>query len=128
MNIMKRLNNILLYLHQLPQNIIGFLITKILHTTVLYVSNGEGFIKVYSVKQDMFVSLGDYIIVNENYKLTDVLHEYGHHLQSVKLGWLYLFVIGIPSFIGCGIYLIKRFDYFNLPWEKWADELGGVNR
>ena len=88
---MKRLNNILLYLHQLPQNIIGFLITKILHAKVLYVGNGEGFIKVYSVKQDMFVSLGDYIIVNKNYKLTDVLHEYGHHLQSVKLGWLYLF-------------------------------------
>lgn len=43
------------------------------------------------------------------------------------VGYIF-FVIGIPSFIGCGIYLIKRFDYFNLPWEKWADELGGVNR
>ena len=118
-----------LFLHQLPQNILGFILVKLLKAETMYVNINGFFIPFYFVNQNIRVSLGDYIIVHKNdHSDKTLLHEYGHHLQSLKLGWLYLFVIGIPSFIGCCIYYLKQFDYFNLPWEKWADKLGGVVR
>lgn len=125
---MKRLNKILLFIHQLPQNILGFIISKILKAELLYTNVDDKIIPYYYVKQGIFVSLGDYIIVYENAEDNDLKHEYGHHLQSLRLGWLYLLLIGIPSFIGAIVYTFKRFDYYSLLWEKWADKLGGVKR
>ncbi len=61
-----------------------------------------------------------------------LLHEYGHTLQSRKLGWLYLFVIGLPSIIwaGCFDNYRKKHNksYYSFYTERWADELGGVKR
>ena len=37
----------------------------------------------------------------EEYKKTVSVHEYGHTIQSLILGPLYLFVVGIPSFVWC---------------------------
>ena len=66
------------------------------------------------------------------YKKKTVLHEIGHQKQSKILGWLYLLLVGLPSIIGNLLFRIKyvktHFDYYNLPWEKWADKLGGVSR
>ena len=86
------------------------------------------------------ISLGNYIITNPyDYQITDMLirHEYGHQRQSLYLGPLYLLVIGIPSLVG-NIWdanfhknwpPLKSYKwYYNQPWEKWADKLGGVNR
>lgn len=125
----KSYKDLLLFLHQLPQNILGFIIVKILKGKLMYVNIKGFFIPFYFVNQNIRVSLGDYIIIYKNdHSDKTIHHEYGHHLQSLKLGWLYLLIIGIPSFIGCCIYYFKQFDYFNLPWEKWADKLGGVIR
>ena len=76
--------------------------------------------------------------MNSHQRCWEVIrHEQGHQKQSLYLGWLYLIIIGIPSFCG-NIFdrlfhrkwdVSKRYDwYFSQPWEKWADELGGVNR
>lgn len=86
------------------------------------------------------ISLGNYIITNPyEYQITDMLirHEYGHQRQSLYLGPLYLLIIGIPSLVG-NIWdanfhrnwpPLKSYKwYYNQPWEKWADKLGGVNR
>ena len=64
-------------------------------------------------------------------------HEYGHSIQSRILGPAYLLIIGIPSLLG-NIYdrvFNKEWKYskscrwyYNQPWEKWADKLGGVDR
>lgn len=61
-------------------------------------------------------------------------HEYGHQKQSQMLGWLYLFVIGIPSIVWAGTHQCfwKSLKKHNIPcyWfytEKWANKLGGVN-
>ena len=76
------------------------------------------------------VSLGKYIIFDNRrtIKDNDIKHEIGHQKQSLYLGWLYLIIIGLPSVTGNLIYRIKRFNYYALPWEKWADKLGNVKR
>lgn len=78
------------------------------------------------------ISLGDYIIVprgaNENY----INHERGHTKQSYMLGWLYLFVIGIPSIVWNVCFREYRrkhnVSYYSFYTEAWADKLGGVKR
>ena len=52
------------------------------------------------------VSLGLFVFVsNRNY----IEHEYGHCLQSLLLGPLYLLVIGIPSFLWCNLPVAEKY-------------------
>lgn len=99
------------------------------------ISNADG-IQYYLLKHvnGCGISLGNYIFLDSDRSVSKkaVKHEYGHQLQSKRLGWLYLIIIGIPSAIGNIIYRKTKFkpygDYYKQPWEKWADELGNVNR
>lgn len=132
------MKKILLWLWQLPQNIIGFILAKTAPCKITYVIFKEDYNIYYRNLFNSGVCLGDYIILD--FKCTDnnsILHEYGHHMQSLRLGWLYLLVIGIPSII-FNLYdrtvhkhwtrLQRRTWYYNLPWEAWADKLGGIVR
>lgn len=131
----------LLWLWQLPQNIIGFFLTR---KKELIGSVGEGICFNVYYKKNFWgsgVCLGDYIILDYKYlgksDRTAQKHEYGHHLQSVKLGWMYLIIIGLPSIV-FNIYdrifhknwtrLQRLIWYYNLPWESWADRLGKVDK
>ena len=59
-----------------------------------------------------------------------LIHEYGHTLQSLMLGPLYLVVVGIPSAMWAGLpYFRKkrrteRISYYSFYTERWADRLG----
>lgn len=59
-----------------------------------------------------------------------LVHEYGHTIQSLILGPLYLIVIGIPSTLWGFLPFCARFrkekqiSYFWLFTEKWANMLG----
>ena len=59
-----------------------------------------------------------------------LVHEYGHTIQSLILGPLYLIVIGIPSTLwGFLPYTNrmrreKKISYFSFFTERWANELG----
>ena len=59
-----------------------------------------------------------------------LVHEYGHTIQSLLLGPLYLIVIGIPSTLwGFLPYFYnkrqnERLSYFSFFTEKWANQLG----
>ena len=58
-----------------------------------------------------------------------IAHEYGHTRQSLKLGVLYLVVIGLPSFMWAvmkGLGLFSNIDYFSFYTEKWAEKEGSV--
>lgn len=61
-----------------------------------------------------------------------VLHEYGHTIQSHKLGPLYLLAVGLPSIIWNGCFKKYRekkgVSYYSVYPENWADKLGGVKR
>lgn len=128
------MKKLILFLWQLPQNLIGLLV--ILFTKSKKIKNLNCWV---SMKQNsgFGVSLGDFIIFGNLPLKEDIKHEQGHQKQSLYLSWLYLFLIGIPSAIG-NIYdrlFHKRWSnkerikwYYEQPWEKWADKLGKVER
>lgn len=127
---MKTLKDILLYIWQLPQHILGLLV--ILFTRAKK-DEWDG-ITYFNGKLRGGVSLGNYIIIDRRYcgDTNTIHHENGHQYQSRLLGWLYLIVIGIPSGIGNLIWRIPtvytKYNYYKQPWEAWADKLGGVKR
>lgn len=59
-----------------------------------------------------------------------LVHEYGHTIQSLMLGPLYLIVMGIPSTLwgflpSCSKRRrTKQISYFSFFTEKWANHLG----
>ena len=130
------MEKILLWIWQFPQNIIGLLILYVnkLNGYCLKIKSKDG-IEYYHVRHlnKCGVSLGNYIFLDYDNSLSDQLihHELGHQKQSIQYGWLYLFIVGLPSIIGNIYGRIMKKDakwYYNLPWEKQADKLGGVIR
>ena len=59
-----------------------------------------------------------------------LVHEYGHTIQSLILGPLYLILMGIPSTIWGFLPSLNKFrkykqiSYFSFFTEKWANSLG----
>jgi len=57
-----------------------------------------------------------------------LVHEYGHTIQSLMLGPLYLLIIGIPStlwgFLGGKKRKDKQIPYGSFFTERWANHLG----
>ncbi|MBR2724887.1 MAG: hypothetical protein IKB72_05570 [Ruminococcus sp.] len=123
------MKNILLYLWQLPQNLLGLI--------VILFTRAWTYRDIWWTDCNFGVSLGKYIILNKRYDFRTVKHEEGHQKQSLYLGWLYLIIIGIPSASGNiwdrvahkhWSYQKREQWYYSLPWEAWADRLGGVER
>ena len=117
------------FIHELPQSLLGLLLRQI------YKGNDTKYEDVVlrrSLKMQGGISLGRYIIVSQFASKETVKHEYGHCLQSRRLGWLYLLVIGLPSIVWAGMYgtVVKRTrnGYYRCYTERWADRLGGVKR
>ncbi len=81
------------------------------------------------------MGLGMFIFVSESamngecrgFTLT---HEYGHTLQSIILGPLFLPVIGLPSLLWAGLPVFRKYrernsvSYYRLYTERWANFLG----
>lgn len=123
------MKNFLLYLWQLPQNLLGLLFLLFLKGEEKHILNDISFYYI-----DRFpggISLGKYIILGTK-REESIKHEYGHCIQSKYLGWLYLLVVGIPSLIWASLYggIIKHTEngYYKFYTEKSADKLGGVKR
>jgi hypothetical protein len=137
----------ILWIWQLPQNLLGLLVIRILkadrmdqaeaafskHAPRVYGFERAGWGKVISG-----VSLGKYIIVFKQASSTVIAHEYGHCRQSILLGPLYLLLIGVPSCLFNNVWdrlLHKKWPnerrvawYYSRYPEAWADKLGGVTR
>lgn len=139
------MKNVLLWIWQLPQNLIGFFMTRYPGATKVFNCNDGEQVKVYFTSNvfNCGVSLGNYIILDykiyyNKYCVTTVNHEHGHQKQSRYLGWFYLIVVGISSAIFNNLWdrlFHKNWTskerntwYYNRFPEKWADRLGGVNR
>ena len=73
------------------------------------------------------ISLGCFIFLSpySAKKETTIRHEGGHVKQSHMLGWLYLFVIGIPSICWAAFGSNDK-CYYSFYTERWANKLGGV--
>lgn len=125
------MKKIILFIWQLPQNFLGFILSR-----GGFTFKNQGQTICFKRFFNSGVSLGQYIILDKGFKYANELqnaidHEIGHSKQSLYLGWLYLPVIGLPSFFR-NIYarIFKKNDtwyYSGFP-ENWADKLGNVNR
>ena len=118
------MKKILLYLWQLPQNLLGLLVKSVTRAK-------RDFSGYYYWRFKSGLSLGNYIFIHERALWKTAKHEEGHQKQSAMLGWLYLFVIGIPSITWAGLKRLGAFpkvNYYYFYTEKWADKLAGVKR
>ena len=131
------IRNILYWIWQLPQNLLGVLWRNIKKDSIITdISNNDiksvG-AKAYLIKAGGTVTLGKYVFISQTYRdqgMT-IKHECGHVKQSKMLGPLYLIVIGIPSilhrwlndYIGCD----EESGYSHFYTEKCADKLMGIN-
>lgn len=123
------MKNVLLYIWQLPQNIVGIII-------LLFIQ-GEKRHKFQDITYYYYnsfpggISLGNYLILGNNNHQA-IKHEYGHAIQSRILGPLYLIMIGIPSLIWTGLYgtIIPetKNGYYKFYTERWADKLMNIQR
>ena len=137
---------LILFLWQLPQLILGIIVGLFWYNAgVLIIVKGQR--KILPVVMCLItnkcvsgVSFGPIIFLNSYIYHTDpsgLAHEYGHSIQSVYLGWLYLIIVGLPSIIMatlCSILEpysrtsshISRFigNYYNRYPENWANQLG----
>ena len=79
------------------------------------------------------MGLGMFIFINNFRKEGNefiLMHEYGHSIQSLILGPLFIPLIAIPSFIWASSKSLKNYrqrhkmSYYDLYTEKWANNLG----
>lgn len=128
---MKTILSVLLWIWQCPQNVVGLVLRHIYRNRTGAIVNDRG-IRYYIVPDfPGGISLGSTIITRyyflQNSDSWD--HEYGHTRQSLYLGPLYLFVIGIPSLLWAWWWHPGRnISYYSFYTEKWADKLGKVKR
>lgn len=118
------MKNILLWLWQAPQNIVGLIAYKCYkgYEVCTKETCGEGIHCKVSASMKGGVTLGNYIIVNN---IKSLQHELGHTKQSKILGPLYLLVIGLPSIIHASLHskVCKNKNYYHFFTEKWANKL-----
>lgn len=107
----------------------------------LFLFNASGRHKVYKGaivtewSKKSCLSLGAFIFISKNVFakdeiFTDILkHEYAHSIQSLILGPLYIFVIGIPSAIWFAypkFIKMRRergISYYTFYTERWAESI-----
>ncbi len=133
-----RLAFALLYLWQLPQNLLGLVLVAVYGFGVPIDFVGDpryrrlpSSLIFLNKKISGGISLGRYIIQNENsfQDIRSSRHERGHSIQSMILGPLYLLVVGLPSLLWAAWWNKDRDrDYYLFFTELWADRLGGVKR
>lgn len=125
-NIFKFMWWLLLYLWQLPQNLLGLII--LLFVTNKTKKTNYGITYYNAPNFPGGISLGKYIIHYSNSEY-NIKHEYGHCTQSKILGPLYLLIIGLPSITHCMINdkikccINHKTGYYHFWTEKWANKL-----
>lgn len=121
---------LLLWIWQLPQNLLGLLLGLALKGRTKAVAHFRG-VEYHIVRGFRGgLSLGSYVFLRKGYLEFPMLweHEYGHTRQSAILGLLYLPVIGLPSLLWAALYRPEKGNYYDFYTERWADKLGGVKR
>lgn len=144
---MKLLKEILLYIWQLPQNLLGLILLLFYRPEKKLVAK-NGNLVYFAKNMPGGISLGKYSIISKSYytysarsddakalELDVTKHEaLGHGTQSKYLGPFYLPVIGLPSIIWASLYGDTKWfpytknGYYVFYTEKWADKLAGIVR
>lgn len=111
----------LLYLWQLPQNIVGLVVILFLRKDNIFKYRGK--LVCYDTRLLGSISLGEYLAIGSVRQET-LDHEYGHTKQSLYFGPLYLFIVGLWSLQE--VWFDRDGDYYDDFPEKQADKYGGV--
>ena len=123
------------------QNIVGFIMLLINIKQKHYYYKGT-IITVWD-KEEYCMGIGMFIFISkqcpkdpkQNLSLHECfdrtkVHEYGHTIQSIILGPLFLLVIGLPSCIWANLSSLKQYrknnkiSYYSFYPERWANYLG----
>ncbi|MFC2145012.1 hypothetical protein ACFLQQ_01650 [Actinomycetota bacterium] len=126
---MKKYLKFLLIIWELPQIFLAGMIIIFLRREIIGRETYKNVRIIYIKKFPAGISLGRFIILNDKYKSNElsIKHEYGHSVQSMYFGWLYLIVIGLPSIIRILVWRIRRLkslDYYKGYPENWANKIG----
>lgn len=124
------------------QSLLGMIVFLIHHKDKHYTYHGAA-ITVWKNKSSLslgmfvFVTAEPYFIEKFKRKMSAeelsnrlLVHEYGHTIQSLILGPLYLIFIGIPSTLWGFLPNLnkkrrdEKISYFDFFTEKWANSLG----
>ncbi len=120
----------LLFIWQLPQNLIGLIMFPFMCHNLKLVCYRNYCLCYTSSNMEGGISLGNFAFISKKLSTMDeyVSHEVdGHTKQSKLLGPLYLFVIGIPSILWASFRnRYKHPDYFSFYTEKWANDCAGL--
>ena len=93
----------------------------------------QGALAVVWTIQAGSMSMGRFLFFYPDYQKEGhrlVSHEYGHTIQSLILGPLYLPLVGLPSLIWASLPALekrrqeKHISYYDFAPEKWANRLG----
>lgn len=113
----------------LPQTLVGFVVW-LFHRHTGHCCFHHAVVSEW--KHPSGVSFGLFLFVKEG--TLDcrplLVHEYGHALQSLMLGPLYLFVISIPSALWFTLPCFRRYrekhgiSYYDFYTERWAEAWG----
>lgn len=88
----------------------------------------SAYVTVWNLRSGL--SLGPFLFLPKGCPRELVVHEYGHSVQSLVLGPLYLPLVVLPSLLWAGMpafatYRRKRgVSYYSMPVERWANKLG----
>lgn len=112
----------ILFIWQIPQYIVAWIIVSILGNLCLGKSN---YIDLRLIYFDIFkcpLTLGKYVFCKPSVTRRSLRHEYGHYRQSLRLGWLYIIIVIIPFLLGLSLGMLKRGGQCFYT-ESWADRL-----
>lgn len=116
---------ILLFIWQLPQNIVALIMMLFLSNLRLIKTDNYCF-SFMADNMSGGISLGSFIFLSKYMGCVDryVAHEYGHVVDSHIWGPLYLFVIGLPSLLNAWIGFTDC--YYDFYTEAWANKHAGL--
>ena len=111
----------------MPQNALGAMLYACLLRRRRHYAYRSAYVTEWTL--DSGLSLGMFIFVPRGCPHTLVVHEYGHTLQSLILGPLYLVAIVAPSLVWAGVPTLRRYrashdySYYRFYCERWANLL-----
>ena len=111
----------------LPQSLVGLALFLALRGARRRYAYRSAFVTEWELNSGL--CLGMFIFAPRRCPRSLLAHEYGHSLQSMILGPLYLLVIVVPSLVWAGTPRLKRYrsvhgySYYRFYCERWANLL-----
>ena len=116
---------ILWFLWQLPQNLVALVMMPFIGKMKLVRFENYTWVFVCD-RMSGGISLGNFVFISpDSNKETTIRHELGHCVQSKRLGWGYLFIIGLPSLLWAAFGSQDKcyYDFFT---ERRANKHAGL--